>query len=1363
MTAPSGGTAAAVWVSILPDLSNFGRQLTEEMRNAGAAAGDQGGRAVESSFGRNVKRIAAVGATIGAAVGVAVVGAMNIEKANDKLAAQLGLTESESARVGGVAGSLFSNAYGGSLDEVNTAVGAVISSIDGMGTASSATLEGVSANALDFASAFGVDVEGAVASVGTLMRNGLAPNATEAFDLITAASQRVPAAMRGDVLEAADEYGGFFNTLGFSGEQTFAALVDASAKGSIGIDKVGDAIKEFSIKSTDLSSTSRDAYAAIGLDAETMANKILTGGSTAQGATQQIIDGLLSITDPSAQASAAIGLFGTPLEDLNVAEIPAFLESMRGASGSMAGFEGSAGRLGQALNDNAATNIESFKRQITAAFIDTLGNRVLPIVSAVATFLVANFGPALASAGAYLTDTIIPALQGFGRWLYDARIPLGIITGIIVAVFIPHLIALGVTATISAARTAAAWVVTQVAAVRAAIVHSGQVLAMIARWVLMGARSLANAALVAAAWLIIGSSGAAAMARSAVAFAVIMGQWLALAVQSQVQAARVVVAWLFSSSGPIAAAAVYVVQVGIMVGAWVLLGVQSLIAAARVAAAWLIAMGPIGLVIIAVVALVALIIANWDTVKRVTAAVFTFIGNFLRDTWNNIRAGFSTAVTFIAGLWNGFWNGLRQVATTVWNAVAGFIGTVWNAIRAGFNTSVAFLRGLWGTFWSGLQQVATTVFNAVRGFIDTVWGAIRAGFGAATAFLRGMWDAWWAGLRRVGETVFNAIRAVIDTVWAAIRAGFNTAVTFLRALWDAWWAGLRTVANTVFTAIRTSIDFVWNVIRAGFQAATSFVTGLWDRFWSGLRNTASTVFNAIKGAIDTVIGGIIGAFRFVVSQVGTIWAGIKRLLAVPINFMITTVYNGGIVKAWNFVAGLLGIGSIKEIDRIPEFAKGGPVRGDQIIRAGEAGDEFVLSAPAIAGLGGMGAVDEMHRRAIQEPVSLRELNSGRYVEGADHNGPGTITQGFGGVRPHVAQAGHFLRAKFGVRTVGGVGSRPGPSDHPRGLALDFMTYGDTAKGDRLSAYAVQNAAHLAMKYIIWKQRINKGDGWKGMPDRGSPTANHMDHPHISFLDGPGGGRNFSAGGAEGGFLSFIGDQVRRLYDGATGGLVDIIRGLVGNPPPRFREIPPAMAAAAIKSVGDFLFGKADAADGGGEGGAAGVGAVMDQVRAVANRYGWGGPPQWDALSRLIQKESSWDPNAQNPTSTAYGLFQFLNSTWGTVGATKTSNPGLQAEAGLRYIKNRYGTPAGALGFHNRNNYYDSGGWMQPGFGTYFNGTGKPEAVLTDQQWSALTDRVQGGDDRSVVVNMEVNNPVAERGSDTAVRKLRTAAALGMFG
>ena len=695
-----------------------------------------------------------------------------------------------------------------------------------------------------------------------------------------------------------------------------------------------------------------------------------------------------------------------------------------------------------------------------------------------------------------------------------------------------------------------------------------------------------------------------------------------------------------------------------------------------------------------------------------------------------IVSGFTTAVGFLQGIWSNFWTGLQVVSDAVFSAIRAAIELVWFVIRGLFAAAQAALTGNWDAFWGTLRVVAATVFAVIRGGIDTAWAAVRSVFGGAIDFLTGLWSTWWTSLRDTALVIFTAIRNMIDVAWAAVRRGFQLAVDFLSLLWSNWWNGMRIIGETVFNGIRTAIDVVWSLITGAFRAAVDTVSTMWGAFWDGLASVASTVFNTIKGAIDTVINGIVGAFRFVVDQVGIIWNGIRELLAGPIRFMVNTVFNNGIVPAWNFVAGLLpGIDPIKGITLA--FADGGivpgaatPGRDTTVARVGgqeaimrpewtqAVGPGFIAQANAAARTGGVSGAREFMADPRYQGATERGLRSGRLVEGADHNGPGTLTQGFGGVRRHVAQAGHFLRRKFGVSSVGGIGSRPGPSDHPRGLALDFMTYGDTAKGDRLSKYVVDNAAHLAIKYIIWKQRINQGGGWKGMPDRGSITANHYDHPHVSFLDGPGGGKNFSNGGAGGlfGFLNPIPGMIRGFFETVTNPLVDAIPG----GPPRWFDIPKNMARFSRDKVLDFLLGSAGPEEMGGGGGMAGVGAVQDQVRAVANRYGWGTGPQWAALARLVQKESSWNPNAQNPTSTAFGLFQFLNSTWGTVGATKTSNPGLQAEAGLRYIQGRYRNPAAALAFHNRNNYYDDGG-VARGRGYMLKNVIEPERVLSNRQ------------------------------------------------
>lgn len=111
---------------------------------------------------------------------------------------------------------------------------------------------------------------------------------------------------------------------------------------------------------------------------------------------------------------------------------------------------------------------------------------------------------------------------------------------------------------------------------------------------------------------------------------------------------------------------------------------------------------------------------------------------------------------------------------------------------------------------------------------------------------------------------------------------------------------------------------------------------------------------------------------------------------------------------------------------------------------------------------------------------------------------GSCGDTFGGVQPHVAEAGCAIRAQFGIQTIYGV--RAGdPGDHGSGLALDVMVYDDVALGDQVASYVESNWGSFGVSYIIYRQRINLGYGWEPMEDRGSPTANHMDHVHISFV------------------------------------------------------------------------------------------------------------------------------------------------------------------------------------------------------------------------------------------------------------------------
>jgi len=151
----------------------------------------------------------------------------------------------------------------------------------------------------------------------------------------------------------------------------------------------------------------------------------------------------------------------------------------------------------------------------------------------------------------------------------------------------------------------------------------------------------------------------------------------------------------------------------------------------------------------------------------------------------------------------------------------------------------------------------------------------------------------------------------------------------------------------------------------------------------------------------------------------------------------------------------------------------------------------------------------------------------------------------------------------------------------------------------------------------------------------------------------------------------------------TGSIPDTLKSILTGTAPGVTETTPSQTGSsnpADAASGEFAIPAASA----GTSEAANNQAIAQKLAAA---YGWSSGQQWDALVALWNRESGWNNTAQNPTSTAYGIAQFLDTTWATVGATKTSNPTLQIVAGLAYIKMRYGNPVAAWNHEEQIGWY----------------------------------------------------------------------------
>lgn len=708
---------------------------------------------------------------------------------------------------------------------------------------------------------------------------------------------------------------------------------------------------------------------------------------------------------------------------------------------------------------------------------------------------------------------------------------------------------------------------------------------------------------------------------------------------------------------------------------------------------------PIGLIVAAIAALVVGLVLAYNKVGWFRTAVDA--------TFNGIKFVVGVVVSW-------FQNTFMPVINTVLTAVGGFFKWLYNSVIKPVFNGIKLVITTW---WAGVKLI----FSAVTGFLAKVFGPAFKFFGAAV------------------KLVFQLIRAAIQIWWAAVKIVFTAVWNYLkRTLGPVFQWLYNNVIKPVWNGIQKAIQFAWkSILQPIFKAIVAFVKNQIQPRFSALMGTVRSVWSAIQTKIKAVwdfvkakafdpLAKVIkdtlpGAFRKGRDAIGKAWDGLKSLAKKPVEFVLKTIIQKGIIDNFNKIAKVFGADEIDPIWPIKGWATGGYTgSGSKYTPAGVVhADEYVLrkeSQNKISRQYGRGFLDHMNRTGeVPGYAKGGKVKGGTLIDAANW----WVGKGARGSR-HPAFGG------------------PVRSGHSRGS----MHYQDKAVDLNFAAGTSKYEQDKFDKYLPEFKRLFKGIRviWR--------AAGHFNHMHIDTGNGADIG-NFSgaASGGGGGIASYL-NPFQGLIEKVSGGVGKSGFGkMIGEGAKKAIQWPIDWLSDKAGMVGDFVEGAASkvvdfAKDA----------ATKTQVRTVATGYGWGFGKQWDALNWLVNKESGWNPNAANPNSSARGLFQKMTSIHGPVEKTA----GGQANWGLNYIKGRYGTPVGAMNFHKRKGYYsdgglvtptlfDKGGVLNPGTHLVANKTGKPEYILPARVTDALMDQADvsksnGKIELNVTFNGRVDDP-----------------------
>jgi hypothetical protein len=941
---PNVGYAA---LQVIPSMRGVSDELRQQLVQPAADAGERAGRAAGSGLKDKIRAgAAAAGVAAGAVLVAGLTDAFGRMNASALLQAQLGTTGPVAERHGRIAGELYAEGVTTTFEDAANAIRLVVQAGLAPPDATNAQLEELATKASDVATVFEQDLGGVTNAVSQMLRTGLADSADEAFDLITAGFQG-GTDKAGDFLDTLNEYGTQFRKAGLDGATSIGLMNQAIQAGARDSDIAADAIKEFSIRAVDGSDLTQQGFEALGLSASEMAAQFGEGGASATEALDTTLDRLRDIEDPVARAEAATALFGTQAEDLGDA---LFAMDPSTAAEDLGEFGGAAEQVGETIRSGPVHELEVFKRGLQDELVTALGSAVTlfndaePATQRLALGLAAV---ALAAGPLAFVTSGIARVGGaaVGAVAGTARFTGGLIRGSA---------ALGENAS-RASRAGAA--------VRTFGGAAGRQVASMAGLV----RTLG---LVAVEYTKIGVRAGVARARiiavSAAQKAAAAGSFLRTLALIAVEYTKVAVRAV-AARAAILGQAIVQRAVAVATGIWT---------AAQWALNLAMSANPLGLIVIAIIAVIAAIVLLWrnsETFRSIVTGAFNAVWSAIKFVWSWVKSNWPLLLAIITGP-IGIAIGL---VIRYWDQIKAATLAAFNFVKNAIVRAVDFLIGLFFKFHP-------------VGLIIRHWDTLRAKTAAAWQWIRTKVSALWQALvdwvvRRaisLRDRVVGAVTGLRDRSVALVAKTRDWVVARATELRDravAQVTGLRDRAVAVLTALRDR----------GVAIAAAL------RDWVVTR--ARQLRDRVAGAVDTLRSKVISAFERAREGVKTAWTKLQDVAKAPVRFVIQTVYNRGIVGLWNKVADKVpGINRLSEMRMPRGFARGGILSGystwrqgdDQVIRARKGEGVAISEAMRVPALrrelltwnsvgvrGGVGALrryaQERRARVAATPVAIK--------------------------------------------------------------------------------------------------------------------------------------------------------------------------------------------------------------------------------------------------------------------------------------------------------------------------------------------------------------------------------------------------------
>lgn len=367
-------------------------------------------------------------------------------------------------------------------------------------------------------------------------------------------------------------------------------------------------------------------------------------------------------------------------------------------------------------------------------------------------------------------------------------------------------------------------------------------------------------------------------------------------------------------------------------------GVISTITGGASALFAVLAANPIGLVVAAIAALIAIFVTLWnkcDGFREFWINLWENVKSVFNKAWEGMKSVFSAVIDFIKSNWQGlllflvnpvagafkliydncesfrrFWDnfleGVKNVFTSIWEGIKKAFTTIAEAIKTVAKESFEQMKNIIQTTLEAIKTVCSTVWNAIKTVIETVIKNIAS-------FVKTAWE----GIKNTISSVMEAIHSVISRVWESIKSTTQAVLDFLKELITSAWNAIKETITSIMESIKSTLIDAWNTIKNTVTSVVNAIRQTVVSTWESMKNsiisimeniksTVTNIWNALKSAVESIVNAlkdmIINTWNNVKDTLTNIVNNIKDTVSNAFNTLVDTMGNilskvTGVVKS----------------------------------------------------------------------------------------------------------------------------------------------------------------------------------------------------------------------------------------------------------------------------------------------------------------------------------------------------------------------------------------------------------------------------------------------------------------------------------